>query len=86
MNGMAIVYAKQSATVTWGDGDSAFLKKDQPWDSDSALVRARPELFTEVPEKVHGRPLNVERATRAPGETRNVTVPKVARKAPASGE
>ena len=73
---MGVVYAKQAVSVAWSGGKT-FLKKDQAWDSESDLVQERPELFTDEPEKVAGRVAGrpaVERATRAPGETRQVPV------------
>lgn len=76
---MGVVYAKQSASVSWSGGKT-FVRKDQAWDSDAGLVAERPELFTDEPAKVAGRVgvrRAVERATRAPGELR-VTPPKKA--------
>lgn len=67
---MAVVYANQTASVSWSGGKT-LLRKDQAWDADSGLVRERPDLFTAEPEKVAGREYRpVERATRAPGEMR----------------
>lgn len=70
---MAVVYARQSLSVAWSGGKT-FIKRDQPWDADSGLVRERPELFTDEPTNVagrmRGRPPVIERATRAPGEVR----------------
>jgi hypothetical protein len=72
---MAVVYANQTASVSWSGGKT-LLKKDQAWDADSGLVRERPDLFTDEPEKVAGRQYRpVERATRAPGEMRDVRGP-----------
>lgn len=86
---MSVVYANQSASVSWSGGKT-FLKKDQAWDSESGLVRERPDLFSDEPTKVAGRSeirRGVERATRAPGEVRSAPadVPApAARKAPAA--
>lgn len=82
---MGVVYATQSASVSYSEGKT-FLKKNQAWDSESALVRERPELFSAEPTKVAGRPNRggrpvVERATRAPGEMRPAPAKKAAPKA-----
>lgn len=81
---MAVVYAKESVSVSWSGGKT-FVKKDQAWDADAGLVRERPELFSDEPVKVAGRGRQrpvVERATRAPGEVRE-QVAKSAKKATA---
>jgi len=81
---MAVVYANQTASVSWSGGKT-LLKKDQPWDADSGLVRERPELFSDEPGKVAGRPPGrpvIERATRAPGEVRQVPAKKAAASKP----
>lgn len=86
---MSVVYANQSASVSWSGGKT-FLKKDQAWDSESGLARERPDLFSSEPTKVAGRSevrRGIERATRAPGEARDVAPPPVpapAKKAPAA--
>jgi len=83
---VSVVYARQSASVSYSGG-KVFLKKDDAWDGDSDLVRERPELFSEEPNKVAGRgnPRRaVERATRAPGEVRDVTPSVAAKKVPAA--
>jgi hypothetical protein len=83
---MPVVYARQSVTVAWSDGKT-YLRKDEAWDSESGLVKERPELFTDEPARVAGRPRRsrgepqIERATRAPGEQR-VTPAKKAAPAP----
>jgi hypothetical protein len=84
---MPVVYAKQSVTVAWSEGKT-YLRKDAAWDSESGLVKERPELFTDEPEKVAGRPHGrhagrpIERATRAPGEQRVTPAKKAAPSAP----
>lgn len=78
---MATVFAKVSASIAWSGG-KMLLKKDQPWDAESALVKERPDLFTDEPERVAGRPRRgravIERATRAPGEMRETKRPRKA--------
>jgi hypothetical protein len=84
---VAVVYARESASVSWSGGKT-FVKRDQAWDSDSGLVRERPELFSAEPVAVAGRsrirPV-VERATRAPGEVRR-TPPRTKKKTSPDGE
>lgn len=92
---MGVVYAQQSASVSYSEG-KVFVRRGQAWDSEALLVRERPELFTGEPAKVAGRPHRrggaapvIERATRAPGETRPAPAKKAAPKAKtgdASGE
>jgi hypothetical protein len=84
---MGVVYAQQSASVSYSEG-KVFVRKGQAWDSDALLVRERPELFSDEPAKVAGRPRRrgdgppvIERATRAPGETRPAPAKKAAPKA-----
>lgn len=75
---MSVVFARETICVSWSAG-TTLLKKDDAWDADSDLVRERPELFTEAPERLRGRRL-VERATRAPGEVRATRAPRKAAK------
>jgi hypothetical protein len=87
---MGVVYAKQSVTVAWSDGKT-YLRKDAAWDSESGLVKERPDLFTDEPARVAGRPHGrraerpIERATRAPGEQRVTPAKKAAPPAPKDG-
>ena len=67
-------YANCSGAVRWSGGLQV-LKPGQSIDDDHPLVRERPDLFTDAePEpdiKMPATPSRgVERATRAPGETR----------------
>jgi hypothetical protein len=63
-------FAATTATVRWNDRLYRIAEGD-PWYSDDPFVRARPELFTDAPQRVFGdRP--VEQATAAPGERRTV--------------
>jgi hypothetical protein len=85
---MAVVYANQTASVSWSGGKT-LLKKDQAWDADAGLVRERPELFSDEPEKVAGRASGrppVERATRAPGEMRAVPAKRAPKKPEPAGD
>lgn len=67
---MSYVYAISDA-VAYEDGKRLALSKDQIWDADDPFVKARPDLFTEVPKKVNRTtPAPVEAATAAPGEKR----------------
>lgn len=68
---MGHVFAKSDCVAAW-EGGQTFLAEGQVWDEDADLVRARPDLFTDEPPKVLGRPdgPRVESATRAPGERR----------------
>lgn len=63
---MAIVYVKETCGLGV-DGGVVHLRRGDAWDSSAPIVKDNPGLFEDEPAKVHGR---VERATRAPGETR----------------
>lgn len=78
---MPVVFPRQSVTVSWAGGKT-FLRKDVPWDADSELVKERPELFSDEPERIAGRVERVERATRAPGEFRETPVSSTPRGRP----
>ena len=69
---MAIVYVKETCGVGV-DGGVVHLRRGDAWDAGAAIVKAHPNLFEDEPAKVLGR---VERATRAPGETRPVKKPE----------
>ena len=69
---MKIVYAKSSTAVGGPHGGVWRLTPGQPWSADDPVVKANPNAFTELPERVmtsRGEVL-VEQATAAPGEKR----------------
>lgn len=72
---MGVVYARDNLTVAWSAGKST-LTKGSAWDDQAELVRERPDLFDAEPERPAGRAPRVERATRAPGETRGRRKPR----------
>jgi len=66
-------YANRTGAVRWSGG-TTLLRKGQSADDDHPLVRERPDLFDDNEPGAslssrRGAPV-VERATRAPGETR----------------
>jgi hypothetical protein len=84
---MGIKFANMTGAV--GDptrpGIKVRLIDGSAWDADDPFVRARPDLFTDEPATVHStrgkRPVRgpqVEQATAAPGELRDV-VPSMKR-------
>ena len=62
-----LVYGLVEA-VAFIDGRRVVVHRDQPWDANDPVVKARPDLFTPAPSKVQS---TVEQATQAPGEKRN---------------
>lgn len=69
-------YSTFTGAVRWSGG-TAILRKGQSADDDHPLVKERPKLWTDVPPGAslatpRSGPPVVERATRAPGETRNL--------------
>jgi hypothetical protein len=69
---MALVFAN---CTTWVSA-TAQLIKDEAWDADDPIVKARPELFDDEPTIVRGvrkREVPVEAASAAPGEKRTRT-------------
>jgi hypothetical protein len=74
---MDMVYAVDSAQIAMPDGSLALIRKGEPRRADDPLVRFKPMLFTDEPERPlptsigpDGSP--VEAATAVPGEKRNV--------------
>jgi hypothetical protein len=68
----AVVYVRETL-VTAHDGGTVKLTAGDPWDANHPLVRSRPELFSESPTRLNGRPVRaVEEATARPGEKRDV--------------
>jgi hypothetical protein len=69
---MKLVYANCETNVGAPNGSTHYLKVGDAWDSDDPLVKARPELFSDFPLRVHtSRGVQVvEQATAAPGEKR----------------
>ncbi|MEV3980795.1 hypothetical protein [Nonomuraea sp. NPDC049758] len=75
---MDVVYVKTSCVVRWSQGQSP-LAQGEVWDAEADLVAERPDLFTDEPTLVRGRPATaeppVETATAAPGEKRTTRKP-----------
>lgn len=67
---MAIVYPVKDAVVNFSTG-ARKVAPDQPWHDQAPEVKERPELFASEPGRVYGQPMEVEQATRAPGEKRS---------------
>ena len=74
---MSYVYPNCVAVVRH-EGGRVRLNPDQKWHAEDPFVLARPELFTDTPKDVaHSAGYEpLERATRAPGETRQVRRPR----------
>lgn len=72
-------YSSFSGIVAWSGGE-ILLRQGQAADDDHPLVLERPDLFqglAPVAElSTSNTPPQVERATRAPGETRNTRAPR----------
>lgn len=73
---MSVVFVKESAS-TAVEGRRVRLQKDEAWDADDPVVKARPDLFVDRPERVMvstEKPARtaspIEQATAAPGEKR----------------
>lgn len=69
---MSYVYPNCVTVVRWGD-DRVHLNPGQQWNADDPFVVARPEFFDadpSEPSSTTDQRQPVERATRAPGETR----------------
>lgn len=79
---MSYVYPNCVAVVRH-DGGRVRIHPDQKWNDDDPFVKARPDLFTSEPTDVaHSAGYEpVERATRGPGETRQVRKPRQPRAA-----
>lgn len=74
---MSTVYAVDTAQVMMPDESMVLVCKDEPWESDSPVVRLKPELFRSTPAgppptSIGPDGIPVEQATAAPGEKRNV--------------
>jgi len=67
---MAIVYGITECTTYLG-AEKYRIHIDQAYDSESAIVKARPDLFSSMPDRVGG----VEAATAVPGEKRRAGRP-----------
>jgi hypothetical protein len=77
-----MLYARVSGLVRWSGGSTVLSAGVTTADPDHALVRERPDLFTDeapaahlaapkpAPVETPDEPAPVERATRAPGERR----------------
>lgn len=72
-------YSSFSGIVAWSQGE-ILLRQGQAADDDHPLVLERPDLFQGLAPiadlTTSPKPQPVEQATRAPGETRAVRVPK----------
>ncbi len=62
----SIVFVKYSAS-TVVDGKPIRLVKDQAWDGGDHVVKARPELFNELPE--NGLQTSGERTSASPSKS-----------------
>jgi hypothetical protein len=72
-----IVFARESAVLHDAQGLPWSIRAGQPWRADDPLVAHHPSAFADEPEEKHvgstrpGRStLDVEQASRAPGERR----------------
>lgn len=69
-------FSRTTGTVVF-DGRRYHLGQDDPWVANDPLVKARPDLFSDAPERVftsggaRSAPAEVETATRRPGERRS---------------
>lgn len=72
-------YSSFSGVVAWSQGD-ILLSQGQAADDDHPLVLERPDLFQGLAPKADlstsQTPAPIERATQAPGERRQVRVPR----------
>ena len=66
---MKLVYARATCSTTDPNtGLTVRLTESEPWAADDLFVKARPELFTEHPEKIRRTtPAPIEAATKTPG-------------------
>lgn len=75
---MNVVYATQTAQIIMPEGYPVVVRLGTHWSADDAVVRARPDLFSEDPRHgISGRTPaesepETETATAAPGERRSV--------------
>ena len=78
-----LVFVKESGS-TFLDGVKVRLAVDEAWDSSDPVVKARPDLFDDVPtvvrSSVEKAASPVEAATAVPGEKRSVAKKKSAAK------
>ena len=70
---MDMKYPTSSMVVGYKD-QRIRLTKDEPWDATDPLVKDRPELFRDEPDKPR-RSTPVEQATASHGETRKAQPP-----------
>lgn len=85
-----VVYAKTSATLAHG-GLRIPIRAGEPWDAADPLVAAYSDMFADDLAMVRSTSdprgySEVERATRAPGEKRNVKRPRTSDGAGKTGE
>lgn len=73
---MNLVYANASCSITNEHGEIYRLVRGEPWDADDPLVKQRSTFFSKNPVQartsVNRGFVEVEQATSAPGEKRNV--------------
>jgi hypothetical protein len=67
---MKVVFARTTCTVTRPSGPPVTIHIGEIWAADDPFVRERPELFQAEPLAAR-RTVEVEQATRAPGERRS---------------
>lgn len=71
---MGVKFARTTG-VTVFNGVRVRLAEDDPWDADDPFVVAHPEHFADRPLRTFGysgASIDVEQASAAPGEKRNV--------------
>lgn len=73
---MNLVYANATCSITDAGGMIYTLVRGEPWDADDPLVKHRPSFFSKTPVQartsVNRGFVEVEQATAAPGEKRNI--------------
>jgi hypothetical protein len=56
---MGTVFARGTSSVTWSQGRTT-LRRNEPYDDQSAIVRERPDLFETSPDTSPGSPLTAD--------------------------
>lgn len=81
---MSYVFPTSVCVVRWRGG-RVHLNPDHKWPADDPFVQERPEFFDIDPQAVQRTEPPVERATRAPGESRPTRRPGGKSKGGAAG-
>lgn len=80
---MMLVFVKESGSTFFG-GVKVRLGKDEAWDGNDPVVKARPDLFVDRPtvvrSSVEKAAAPVESASAVPGEKRSVAKKSAAKK------